>query len=931
MVNNVIRFIVDANGNLLEQPQGRFRANNNTVDKVQFIAPFDITDSVSMTFTKPSFPDLTQYNVITTYKGADVVEETNPLYQDVAEYNVWEVGVKDTILNFISKYRNTDIKVSFQIGSIEPNSKCLSFEGYFGVDSDLPTTGQTTGDYYACEDIEFVMADNGNGRSYTFGKGMYVYWNGSYWVKVRLSVKQNVNATDIPVEANAGQGYELEEDEVNYLEGIASTGVSNETRITALEDTQEDIISGEQEIDKINWNMDAVNENDLEIGESAYIDGILKTRLNDSVVLSHGEEQLRARRNNTGATLNDFVPVYVTGAVGQRVTVALAGTGVTDILSKQIEVMTQDLDNNSNGYSNKSGEVKRTNTTGSQFGETWNDGDVIYLGATAGTMTNVEPTAPTPKIRLGHVVYAHGVNGVFEVDVCIAHNLGDLSNVDLTGAQEGDTLKRNALGVYVTDTRVSDHETRIGTLETFATSGLIYKGQSTYEDLPTSDQKVGDLYNITNDFEDGGEDYKAGTNAIWNGASWDFSASEIPNTEEIEVSSPSTESPSGTASTQKEVNEEVTENVKENSVNISKNQKTIKELEENIRKSNNGETTNEVSGTDIISLGNDVANAPLTPLLKGISLDSVTFNKRIRSVGKNLFDGELELGNISTTDGLNSSATDRIRSSNYTKVSPETDYVISLGSGSYILGMRYYQNDKTYISSEAKNDGTYFTTPLNCNYVRFIVLSNTNIQEEVIFEYGQTTSDYEPYASSDMYIQANEEGYCYMGTCDSIEIKNGQPYFIKRVNDTLDGLESPYIETPIISSGVLNGYNNGTVYVDDIVVDYDEYTTQFDITNTNYPIDSLEKIEKYSNGIWESLDIEDATIAVDGLSFTHTELSSGDLIYIEYKPQGNYVDGLTTITYYDNKYVVVDSVTSTVYRWSISSANGVASIDLEEV
>jgi len=69
----------------------------------------------------------------------------------------------------------------------------------------------------------------------------------------------------------------------------------------------------------------------------------------------------------------------------------------------------------------------------------------------------------------------------------------------------------------------------------------------------------------------------------------------------------------------------------------------------------------------------------------------------------------------------------------------------------------------------------------------------------------------------------------------------------------------------------------------------------------------------------------------DGLSFTHTELTSGDIVYFEYYYQGTNVDGITRITYYNDRYVVIDSVTSTVYKWSITSACGTPSITLTEV
>ena len=48
-----------------------------------------------------------------------------------------------------------------------------------------------------------------------------------------------------------------------------------------------------------------------------------------------------------------------------------------------------------------------------------------------------------------------------------------------------------------------------------------YKGSCTFENLPTSGQVAGDVYNVTNDFTLDGKPYPAGTNVAWDGAGWD--------------------------------------------------------------------------------------------------------------------------------------------------------------------------------------------------------------------------------------------------------------------------------------------------------------------------------------------------------------------------------------------------------------------------
>lgn len=141
------------------------------------------------------------------------------------------------------------------------------------------------------------------------------------------------------------------------------------------------------------------------------------------------------------------------------------------------------------------------------------------------------------------------------------------------------------------------------------------------------------------------------------------------------------------------------------------------------------------------------------------------------------------------------------------------------------------------------------------------------------------------------------------------------------------------IETEIASYGVAMAYQNGTVYVNDVLPDADVYSTKADITRTAYPITELTSLVKLnSDGSQTKLNPATAVIAGDGLSFTHASLSAGDNIYFTYRYGANTnIKGLTTATFYDSRFVVVDSVTSTVYRWQVAVANGVPSLTVTAI
>lgn len=74
-------------------------------------------------------------------------------------------------------------------------------------------------------------------------------------------------------------------------------------------------------------------------------------------------------------------------------------------------------------------------------------------------------------------------------------------------------------------TSQSDLEDRLDEIEALSGGGgtnvYTYKGSCTFENLPVSGQKAGDVWNITNDFTLDGKHYPAGTNVAWDGTGWD--------------------------------------------------------------------------------------------------------------------------------------------------------------------------------------------------------------------------------------------------------------------------------------------------------------------------------------------------------------------------------------------------------------------------
>ena len=156
-----------------------------------------------------------------------------------------------------------------------------------------------------------------------------------------------------------------------------------------------------------------------------------------NVTLQLGQEQVVRVVNKTATNVNlleaNYQAVRVTGAQGQRLKVDLA-LATNDALSAEtIGLVTETINNNQEGFITTSGLVRGINTTGSLQGETWADGDIVYLSpTTAGRITNIKPTAPNHIVIIGYVIHSHITQGSIFVKVDNGYELEELHNVTST-------------------------------------------------------------------------------------------------------------------------------------------------------------------------------------------------------------------------------------------------------------------------------------------------------------------------------------------------------------------------------------------------------------------------------------------------------------------------------------------------------------------
>ena len=144
------------------------------------------------------------------------------------------------------------------------------------------------------------------------------------------------------------------------------------------------------------------------------IEDCLNIHQADGSVCQVGLEHYIQVRNTTGATLLNGTVVRFSGLYTNEDHVPTCEPHIADGTVPTlylIGVLTNDIPNNSTGRATVFGKVREINTSGSDVGETWLDGDLLWVHPTIpGKMTKVQPTAPNVVTSIAVVLHAN-ING----------------------------------------------------------------------------------------------------------------------------------------------------------------------------------------------------------------------------------------------------------------------------------------------------------------------------------------------------------------------------------------------------------------------------------------------------------------------------------------------------------------------------------------
>ena len=340
-------------------------------------------------------------------------------------------------------------------------SSIMEYKGMWDAATNTPTlangTGDT-GDVYICNIAGTV---NFGAGAITFAVGDYVIYSGSIWQRssgavgtvTSVAVTESGDALTItgsPITTSGTINIGFAGTSAQYVAGDGSlvtfpslTGYVPYTGATANVDL------GEYELKAGQLTLDTTPTGTASVGTTRWNDtiGSSETTLKGgNVILKNGIDLVARIVNkvspNTTLTKAAYPAVRVSGAQGQRLAVAYAQANNDNNSADTIGLVIETIATNQEGFIMTVGQIEGVDTTGSLQGETWADGDVLYLSpSTAGALTNIKPTGATGHIVvMGYVEYAHANNGKIYVKIMNGWELDELHNVYISSVANNQGL-----------------------------------------------------------------------------------------------------------------------------------------------------------------------------------------------------------------------------------------------------------------------------------------------------------------------------------------------------------------------------------------------------------------------------------------------------------------------------------------------------------
>jgi hypothetical protein len=212
--------------------------------------------------------------------------------------------------------------------------------------------------------------------------------------------------------------------------------------------------------------------------------------------------------NAESTTITKGQAVYAFGGQGDRLKVKLAYNTADSTSAQTVGiVLSTSIAANQKGLIIVNGQLDGLSLFPTS---TWADGDAVYLGATAGTVTNVKPYAPNHLVYLGFVTTAsNGSAGRMYVRVQNGYEMQELHNVSAQTPSNNDILKYNTTtSLWETSNALSTKQDTItGAASTITTSNLtpstalVSNGGGKVASSAVTTTELGRLVGVTSDIQ----------------------------------------------------------------------------------------------------------------------------------------------------------------------------------------------------------------------------------------------------------------------------------------------------------------------------------------------------------------------------------------------------------------------------------------------
>lgn len=189
-----------------------------------------------------------------------------------------------------------------------------------------------------------------------------------------------------------------------------------------------------------------------------------------NVRVNIGQQMYAYVINAEAVTINKGEPVYLFGASGNKATVKLAANTADATSATTLGLAAENILATKPGLVITQGVLDGIDTSA------YSPGDILYVGATAGSLTATKPYAPNHLVYIGVVEKANAGNGQIFVRPQNGYELDEIHDVDLitTPPSTGDVLTYNGT-LWVNQAPASGS----GTVTSIATSSPITGGTIT--------------------------------------------------------------------------------------------------------------------------------------------------------------------------------------------------------------------------------------------------------------------------------------------------------------------------------------------------------------------------------------------------------------------------------------------------------------------